>query len=437
MSNLNNNLSQNDIPDTWSRIPLYEFRNKNDRYGFTGGPFGSDLKSEHYTQSGVKILQLQNIGEGKFIDKGIVYTSEKKANELISCNIYPEEIILAKMAPVARCCKVPSTDERYVMCSDGIRLSVDTNKYDNNFVFQALNSKYFRDEAESKSTGTTRARIGLNELKQICLVVPNSLPEQQKIAEILSTVDDKIEVIDQQIIETQALKKGLMQRLLTKGIGHTEFKDSPLGVIPQSWEVVKLEEVCLPKEGMRRGPFGGAIKKEYFVDKGYQVYEQRNAIYDDFTTARYFINEEKYEELKAFKVVAYDFIISCSGTIGKIAKVPNDFKEGVINQALLRLRLKSNTIDDDFFLQQFRFEPFQNKITDSTQGGAMKNLVGMSEFRKSLIVLPKIKEQKTIAQILTLVDNKLDVLSEKKNHYQELKQGLMQQLLTGKIRVNI
>jgi type I restriction enzyme S subunit len=203
------------IPESWEVVPIYELRNKNDRYGFTGGPFGSDLKSEHYTETGVKIIQLQNIGEGKFIDKGIAFTSENKADELHSCNIFPNEIILAKMAPVARCCKVPSTDERYVMCSDGIRLSIDTNKYDNEFVFQALNSKYFRDEAESKSTGTTRARIGLKELKLIPILIPKDIQEQKEVALILSTVDDKLNVLSEKKSHYQELKQGLMQQLLT------------------------------------------------------------------------------------------------------------------------------------------------------------------------------------------------------------------------------
>ncbi|TXD83866.1 hypothetical protein ESY86_07415 [Subsaximicrobium wynnwilliamsii] len=207
--------SLGEIPKCWDVIPIYELRNKQDRYGFTGGPFGSDLKSEHYTENGVKIIQLQNIGEGEFIDKGTTYTSKEKADELFSCNIFPNEIILAKMAPVARCCKVPSTDERYVMCSDGIRLSVDTNKFDNEFVYQALNSKYFRDEAESKSTGTTRARIGLKDLKLIPILVPKYIDEQKKLANILSTVDGKLDLLSEKKTTYQELKQGLMQQLLT------------------------------------------------------------------------------------------------------------------------------------------------------------------------------------------------------------------------------
>ncbi|PWN62957.1 restriction endonuclease subunit S [Chryseobacterium viscerum] len=428
---------QNDIPDTWSRIPLYELRNKKDRYGFTGGPFGSDLKSEHYTQSGVKILQLQNIGEGKFIDKGIVYTSEQKANELISCNIYPGEIILAKMAPVARCCKVPSTDERYVMCSDGIRLSVDTHRFDNEFVFQALNSKYFRDEAESKSTGTTRARIGLNELKQICLSVPNSVPEQQKIAEILSTVDEKIEVIDQQISETQELKKGLMQSLLTKGIGHTEFKESPLGMIPESWEVVKLNKI-----GSLSG--GNAFKATAFNTEkiGLQVIRMSNIQPYGLALKKnpVFINSISDKESK-FLLKKGDLLITLTGTIGKtdygnLAYI-EESNSMVLNQRVGRFEYNEKSFGK-FLYYVFSSEYFRNNFFEQGKGGTGNQAnVGKEGFESIQIVFPSKIEQKKIAEILNSVDDKLEVLSEKKTYYQELKQGLMQQLLTGKIRVKI
>lgn len=203
------------IPKSWGIIPIYDLRNKNDKYSFTGGPFGSDLKSEHYTNSGVKVIQLQNIGEGEFINKGLVFTSEEKADELKSCNIFPDDIILAKMAPVARSCKIPNTDSRYLMCSDGIRLSVDRDYFDNDFIFYAINSSYFLKSAEAQSTGTTRARIGLNDLKKLEIKIPEKLSEQKEIAEILSNVDTKLQNQKDKKQAYQQLKKGLMQQLLT------------------------------------------------------------------------------------------------------------------------------------------------------------------------------------------------------------------------------
>jgi type I restriction enzyme S subunit len=432
-----NKSSQNDIPNTWSRIPLYEFRNKEDRYGFTGGPFGSDLKSEHYTQSGVKILQLQNIGEGKFIDKGIVYTSEEKANELVSCNIYPGEIILAKMAPVARCCKVPTVDERYVMCSDGIRLSVDTDRFDNEFVFQALNSKYFRDEAESKSTGTTRARIGLNELKQICLLVPNSLPEQQKIAEILSTVDAKIEVIDQQITETQVLKKGLMQQLLTgklsviekRTLSSAEMKDSPLGEIPKSWEIVELSEIAKCTVGIATSTTHAYCEYGVLLLRNQNIKDGKIELKDVL-----YITPE-FDELNKTKRLREDDIITVrTGYPGISAVVPREL-EGSQSFTTLIIRRESEIILSKFLCYFINSEKGKTFFQSNQAGGGQQN-VGSKTLESMKIIVPTLDEQNQIVEILTSIDDKYEVLSEKKTHYQELKQGLMQQLLTGKIRVN-
>lgn len=92
-------------------------------------------------------------------------------------------------------------------------------------------------------------------------------------------------------------------------------------IIPKDWDNIEIEKLCEEK-GMVRGPFGGTLKKSYFVSKGYKVYEQKNAIYKEKNIGKYFIDEEKYEELKRFSVKEGDFIISCSGTIGQIYRIP-------------------------------------------------------------------------------------------------------------------
>src|SRR5690625_2898852 len=96
------------IPEEWELKTIDDVRDKSDSHSFTGGPFGSNLKVSDYTNEGVRVLQLQNIGDGYFINNHEIYTSEKKANELRSCNIYPNDILISKMAdPIARCCIVP------------------------------------------------------------------------------------------------------------------------------------------------------------------------------------------------------------------------------------------------------------------------------------------------------------------------------------------
>ena len=197
----------------WEEKRLIDSVDTNIKWSFTGGPFGSNLKSEDYTESGIRIIQLQNIGDGAFLNGYKIYTSVEKANELLSCNIYPEEILISKMGdPVARCCIVPKHHDRYVMCSDGIRLVVDKKSYSSIFMFYQINYQDFRQNASDVSTGSTRKRIGLNDLKQLPIKVP-CLEEQTKIANFLSSIDQKIEVVAQQIEQAKTWKKGLLQQM--------------------------------------------------------------------------------------------------------------------------------------------------------------------------------------------------------------------------------
>lgn len=202
------------IPEDWEVKRLGEVADRDQRYSFTGGPFGSDLKSEDYTETGVRIIQLQNIGDGEFLNHYSIFTSEEKANHLHSCNIYPGDIILAKMDPVARSCIIPNIHERFVMCSDGIRLSVDRKLFNRDFIFYFINLREFRCLAESKATGGTRKRIGLDVLRNLPIAFP-PLPEQKKIAEIFSKVDEEIDLLNQELEKLKTQKKGLMQKLLT------------------------------------------------------------------------------------------------------------------------------------------------------------------------------------------------------------------------------
>lgn len=213
------------------------------------------------------------------------------------------------------------------------------------------------------------------------------------------------------------------------------YKKTEVGVIPGDWDVKPLEYLCKPS-GLVRGPFGGALKKEYFVKSGYKVYEQRNAIYKNSNIGNYYINKDKFEELARFAVKQGDFIISCSGTIGKISQIPKNHKQGVINQALLKLTIDSSKAVDKFFEVYFSWDRFQDKIIDSTQGGAMKNLVGMDVFKKTLIAIPPIPEQQAIAAALSDVDALVSSLTKLINKKKSIMQGAMQELLTGKKRLD-
>jgi len=210
------------------------------------------------------------------------------------------------------------------------------------------------------------------------------------------------------------------------------FKQTEAGIIPMDWNLISIESMSIPN-GLVRGPFGGALKKEFFVPKGYKVYEQRNAIYCDVSIGRYYINYSKFDELRRFEIKKRDFIVSCSGTIGRIYQIPRKFEKGVINQALLKITINDNQFSDKYFNQYFKWERFQQRIIDNTQGGAMKNLIGMMEFKKTLIPLPPTKaEQTAIATALNDADALITQLEKLIAKKRAIKQGAMQELLKPK-----
>ena len=350
--------------------------------------------------------------------------------------------------------------------------------FDQRYLFYWIFSYLGQKQIKDRITGSAQPGLSSKFIKDFFVLKP-PFPEQQKIAEILETVDNVIEKTDAIIEKYKRIKQGLMQDLLTRGIienyelgimnygselrkhesgimnnelgvgsheseiGNWElrderkhkFKDSPLGKIPEEWEVVSLGEVALPN-GIVRGPFGGMLKKEIFVSRGYKVYEQGNAIYKSVNLGHYSIDAKKYKQMLRFAVKPKDFIISCSGTIGKIFMIPDNFKKGIINQALLKITIDNKKFNHKFFEYFFEWERFQDKIIDYTQGGAMPNLIGINEFKKVSFPKPPLPEQRRIASILSQVDEVIEKEQKYKEKLERIKWGLMEDLLTGRIRVN-
>lgn len=163
----------------------------------------------------------------------------------------------------------------------------------------------------------------------------------------------------------------------------------------KNWKKEKLGDVC----SFVRGPFGGSLKKNIFKEEGYAIYEQQHAIYDQFESVRYFIDENKFNEMKRFELNSGDLIMSCSGTMGKIAIVPENIKKGIINQALLKLS-PSNKVSNVFLKLWMQSENFQQSLEKHSKGAAIKNVASVAILKKIEIPLPAFHEQQRIVSIL-------------------------------------
>ena len=180
-----------------------------------------------------------------------------------------------------------------------------------------------------------------------------------------------------------------------------------------------------------RGPFGGALKKDFFVKSGFAVYEQYHAIHGDFNSFRYFVNEEKFNELKRFEVKPNDLIMSCSGTMGKFAIIPLGSRKGIINQALLKLTVNKNH-DLHFIKYTLEYPANQDKLLSQSAGGAIKNVVGVAELKKIKLLSPRLIEQQKITDCLSSIDNLITAHTQKLDALKAHKKGLMQQLFPKK-----
>lgn len=169
---------------------------------------------------------------------------------------------------------------------------------------------------------------------------------------------------------------------------------------------VKLKDVLQPK-GYIRGPFGSALKRRDMLDSGIPVYEQQHAIYGN-RQFRFYIDENKYSEMRRFTVQPGDIIISCSGTVGKVSIITESDPIGIISQALLLLRVNPEVIDPLYLCYFFRSHEGYNAIVSRSSGSVQVNISKRQVIEQIPLKLPDIPTQKRIVGVLQSIDKKID-----------------------------
>lgn len=335
------------------------------------------------------------------------------------------DVIVATVRPSLLGNCYASFDVNDVICSTGFAVITPSADHNGNYLYQYLYSQVMQSQINKIIVGSNYPAINSSDVENLKLAVP-PLPEQQKIASILGTVDEKIENIDAQISKTQELKKGLMQQLLTKGIGHTKFKSSELGDIPDSWEVVVLSNYAVSFAG------GTPLrsKKEYYENGTIPWVKSGEVNQMNILKTREHITEEAIKDSSAKLIKVNSVLVALYGaTAGNVGMLRI---EAASNQAVLAISAKTDDIVNNFIYHYLKL--VTRKLMSLTQGSGQPNL--SKRIIDSLkIPLPKKSEQQKIAAILSTVDEKITSLQTKKQTYKQLKKGLMQQLLTGNIRV--
>ncbi|MDA8955421.1 restriction endonuclease subunit S [Gammaproteobacteria bacterium] len=308
---------------------------------------------------------------------------------------------------------------------------------DSRFIFNVMLSDDVSGQIDKLVAGSNYPAINSSDVKDLTVLSP-PLPEQKKIASILTSVDEVIENTQKQIDKLQDLKKATMNELLTKGIGHTEFKDSELGRIPKSWDVLTFSESDIK---VLDGDRGNEYPKEAdFKSSGFCLFlSAKNVTKNGFrfdTTA--FITKDKDERLRKGRLNPQDIVITTRGTVGNIAFYDDsvNFNTVRINSGMAIIRNNNAHIECAFIYKLLSSGVITTQLKNLTFGSAQPQLT-IGTLNELQLPIPPLAEQSQIVSAITSIQIALDKMENKLSQTKSLKKSLMQDLLTGKVRVTV
>ncbi len=235
--------------------------------------------------------------------------------------------------------------------------------------------------------------------------VQGKLVPQDPTDEPAEALLERIRAKKQQLIKEGKIKKDKHESVIfrrdnshyeKRGSEEVCIDDEIPFEVPPSWALIRLDDIGI----YRKGPFGSSLTKSMFVPKGadtIKVYEQKNAIQKDHTLGTYYITRQYYEsKMRSFTVEPGDILVSCAGTIGETYVLPEQIELGIINQALMRMTIFA-PIDLDYFLLYFDYV-LKQTAKESSKGSAIKNIPPFEIFKKLILPLPPLEEQKRIVE---------------------------------------
>lgn len=352
-----------------------------------------------------------------------------RARRLIKRN----DVIMSTVRPYLKAFAKINIEKDNLVCSTGFAVLRAKKNINHEFLFQSILSDYYIQQLSNKMVGSNYPAVNSSDVRESNIILP-PLEEQEKIASILSTVDEQIDNVDALIEKNKKLKKGLMQTLLTKGIGHTKFKKTEIGEIPEEWSIKTIGDVInLIKSGLSR-----SLKDEDIGIPCIRSNNINNYKFDKSDLKYWFLEDNKGANINDYILREGDILVNFINSLAQIGKtcLYKDIGRPVIYTTnIFRMNLNEQIILNKYFYYISQTEMYNNEIKLITKPAVNQASFTVADFKSIKISVPPINEQIRIVSILSEVDEKVEESEEKKQKLEELKKGLMQQLLTGKIRV--
>lgn len=375
---------------------------------YNGNSINADYKKKHFTglETGYPFIATKDVSFNGVVnyDNGVKIPFETEYKTAEPGSVF----ICAEGGSAGR--KIAYITEKVCFGNKLFCLQPKDGKYNGRYLYYYLMSDTFQTQFKLMLTGLIGG-VSAKKFKSFTIpVLP--IEEQERIVALLDDQFAKIDALKANAASQLQAAKDLFQSALKEYLTPKE-----------GWERKKFGDLCK----LVRGPFGGSLKKEIFVDKGYAVYEQQHAIYKNHDI-RYYIPQDKYLSMKRFAVSYNDLIMSCSGTIGRIYVIPEDAPEGIINQALLKITIKKDILPN-YLAVLMESSYFKEIIASYSDGAAIKNIAAVNVLKEIDLLVPPIDEQNNILARLDAISEKVKALQDNYDQTINLCNDLKQSLL--------
>jgi type I restriction enzyme S subunit len=417
------------IPEDWSCAKIGEHAFVTKLAGFEYSLYFD------YSKSGpIILIRALNIKKGRLILDDIHSISQEISDRLPRSKLKSGDLVISYVGTLGRVAVILE-DNKFHLAPNVAKISLDKKAVIPEFLGYFLNSFQGQQLIFNAASSTTQAALSMKNLREIYFIFP-ILEEQRAIAEALSDADALIESLEQLIAKKRAIKQGAMQELLTgkrrlPGFDETNWKDSELGKIPRDWKIQTIGQIA----NVKTGPFGSALHERDYVDDGTPIITvehlgELKIIHSNLPM----VSPIDKKRLDSYILEEGDIVFSRVGSVDRNSHVTKKEHGWLFSGRILRLRALFKNIDTRFLSYYFHLESFKQRVRKVAVGQTMASL--NTQILKSVqVVLPSKTEQTAIATILSDMDAEIGALEAKLTKAQQLKQAMMQELLTGKTRL--
>ena len=408
----------------WVEKPILDVLKPN---GIKIGPFGSQLKKEILLSDGqYRVYGQENVYNHDF-SLGDRYLSREHFNRLNSCEIIPGDFVMSTMGTIGKCAIVPDSIQCGIMDSHLIRLRIDEKKINPNYLLQLFSDQYhyLSDQTVRLAVGGIMDGLSVGIVSNLSAIYPENLDEQNEIVSVLSDMDEAISNLQKLIQKKKDIRQGTLQMLVT---GKKRLEG-----FSEDWVKINLAKNSRLKA---RIGWQGLTTAEY-LDEGYAYLITGT----DFKDGRinwngcHYVNYGRYMQDPNIQVSNGDLLLTKDGTIGKVAYISDLDRPATLNSGVFVVKPITNAYTAHFMFYVLESSVFKDFLQQLSAGSTINHLYQKDLVKFDLYVPPTTEEQEAIAGILFDMDLDIYKLEEKLSKYQKIKLGMMDELLTGKVRL--